>query len=228
MGEFTTPYQDPTYNAQATKKTSGLAITSLIFGILGLPATFACCPALFGALAVLLGLIGVGVMGEKKGKGLAWTGVILGVVAIVLQFAVVPKLPYVQAIRQGFKLVMAGPADAMTAGFAGDTAGFKAEFTGAGASATEAEVQAFIGGLRTEYGEFVSCALDQSGGNPSPAPGQAQAVLPYVFTFSNGQASGEVEIIFADQATGKIVMKFSTITVETEAGDLTYPAPASP
>ncbi|MCD4534797.1 DUF4190 domain-containing protein [Nocardioides sp. cx-169] len=75
----------PGYGAQP-QKTSGMAITSLVLGIIGV---FPCCSwFVFGIGAVVFGLLGKKDIresnGAKKGAGLAQWGFILGIVGIAL------------------------------------------------------------------------------------------------------------------------------------------------
>jgi hypothetical protein len=62
------------------RKTSGAAIASLIFGILG------CVPFITGLLAILFGFLGIRATGRPNtsGRGLAIAGLILGVLSIGL------------------------------------------------------------------------------------------------------------------------------------------------
>ena len=66
------------YPAPMPKRTNGLAIASLVFGILG------CIPFLSGLLAVVLGFLGIRKARDPQvgGKGLAIAGIILGVLSL--------------------------------------------------------------------------------------------------------------------------------------------------
>ncbi|MCZ6734597.1 MAG: hypothetical protein O7C65_02270, partial [Planctomycetota bacterium] len=125
------------------------------------------------------------------------------------------------------EVVETGPRDALTAGFAADLAGFKDAFYGAGANATDAEVQAFIDELRNRYGEFTGSRLDQQGGSAQPAFGQPNVPFPYVLEFEDVEVRTEVEVVFADPASGPgFINKLGYIKVfDDDAGDLTYPPP---
>ena len=68
------------YSLPPQRKTSGAAIASLVFGILG------CVPFITGLLAVILGIVGIGKTKDPRysGRGLAIAGLILGLLSIVL------------------------------------------------------------------------------------------------------------------------------------------------
>lgn len=70
-------------NSPSTRKTSGLAITSLVLGLLGL-----CCPIFLSLPAIICGHIARGRIkksaGAEEGGGLALAGLILGYISLVL------------------------------------------------------------------------------------------------------------------------------------------------
>ena len=79
-------------NAKAAQRQSGLAIASLIVGIISLPgALLVVCGFLFGLPAVIMGHLAVsqisGSNGRLMGKGMATTGFILGYAGMVLSVA---------------------------------------------------------------------------------------------------------------------------------------------
>ena len=71
-----------------TKKTSGLAVASLILGI----CAFTCLPFIGAILALIFGMIARGDIkrsgGEKSGSGMATAGIILGTLGLVLPLIV--------------------------------------------------------------------------------------------------------------------------------------------
>ena len=91
------PYNQPQYGGQpggGGNQTNGLAITSLVTGILGLPLL--CC-FWIGVLLSVAAIV-TGFMGKKKadesggrvgGRGMAVAGIILGVVGIVITVVLV-------------------------------------------------------------------------------------------------------------------------------------------
>src|SRR5262245_33538316 len=73
------PYgQPPMGQPPAQRSTSGAAITSLIFGILG------CIPIITGLLAIIFGIVGIKATGnpQKSGRAMAIIGLVLGVLSI--------------------------------------------------------------------------------------------------------------------------------------------------
>jgi hypothetical protein len=75
-------YQQPIYQQE---RTSGIAITALIMGILGIVLVWL--PTPFGLLAIIFGAVGMSQTGKDpylKGKGMAVTGLVLGILQFVL------------------------------------------------------------------------------------------------------------------------------------------------
>ncbi|MHC4080308.1 MAG: DUF4190 domain-containing protein [Planctomycetota bacterium] len=213
----------PPFDATATEpqKTSGLAVASLVCSLI-------CCIPLTTIPGILLGIgamISIGGDPAKKGKGMAITGIVLGVIFTVMQAVIYP--PAIGYVKATMGLVWGGPRDALAMGFAGDTAGFKDQFHGAGASAGDVEAQAFIDELRRRYGEYSACYFDEAKGQPSqPGFGATSVPFPYVIEFANAQVESETEIVFSDPQVGGIVNKLGYVTIfDAELGDLTYPAP---
>ncbi len=222
--QYDNPF-DPT--AEPEVKTSGLAIASLVCSLLFF------CP-ITTLLGPLLGLIAIPVISSnprRKGMGLAVAGILIGIVLTALWGFGGYK---VYKFGYGFYEVVAkGPNDALVAGTTGDIATFKASFYGPGASASDEEANVFLAALNTRYGTFTSSQLDememQNRGNTAQ-PGEPKVEFPYLLTFSNGQVSADVEIIFADPNTQPasfkeaFINKLGYIIVrDDELGDLTYP-----
>ena len=206
---------DTTFDPQppAATKTSGLAITSLIFSLI------VCCPVatIIGPLLGLGALVQIGRNPALKGRGLAFAAIIMGVVFTLAQGWGGYQM------WQVMKPVLEGPDAALTAGFAGDTAALKAEFHGAGATASDAEVTVFIGELRKRYGAYQSCRHDRTAAGPTGTYGDPVIPFPYILTFDNGEVHAEAEYVFAEQGIGWI-KKWGSITVfDPDLGDLTYP-----
>ncbi|MCP3904061.1 MAG: DUF4190 domain-containing protein [Planctomycetes bacterium] len=207
-----TQFEAPDQTMQP-RKTSGLAITALICSI-----TCVCAP-----IGALLGLIAFATIGEKKGKGLAVAAILIGVVLSVVSWMgytgfVKPNIidPMVKAVT----LVTSGPTDAMSAGFAGDAAAFKAEFTGAAATASGEQVTDFIETLRGRYGEYVS--MEPAQNQQQPGFGAQEAPFQYLVTFDTGTVDAEAMIVFADNSGP--IMKFRSITIfDPDEGDVAFP-----
>ena len=211
MSQFGAPYEE---SAVQQRKTSGLAITALVCSLIF------CCPVTT-VLGIILGLIAVATIGGgtmRKGRGLAAVAIIIGLLATGLQIGA-----GYWAYDAIWKPLLAGPRDALTAGFAGDAAGFKAGFHGAGATASDAEATAFIAELRRRYGEFTSCEFSPVQ-DSQPAYGQPAAPFGYALRFDGATVDAEAEMIFSDPTRGGLIMKLGYITVfDAELGDLTYP-----
>jgi hypothetical protein len=74
----------------AVIKTSGMAVASLVLGIIGLVFNPALVPSI---LAIIFGAVGLGQIGKSngmlKGKGQAAAGLVLGIIAIVITIIVI-------------------------------------------------------------------------------------------------------------------------------------------
>jgi hypothetical protein len=217
MTQFVAPFDAGDVGEQ---KTSGLAIGSLVCSLI-------CCVPVTTIPGILLGIaamVSIGNNPARKGKGIAVAGILLGVIFTAGQAYVYPKL--IEFVGESMKLVMGGPADALTAGFANDPVAFKTHFYGTGAQATDAEAQAFIDMLRSRYGEFQGCRFNDQI-QTSPAFGQPSTVFPYIMTFDNATVDGEAQIIWVDERTGDMVYKFGWVIVtDPDLGDLRFPVKA--
>jgi hypothetical protein len=213
MTQYPTSFNDPYANPMGEPaKTSGLAITALVMSLI------ICCP-LTTVLGVVLGGIAFVTIGSnpmRKGKGLAVAAILIGLVATVLW--VIGGLWFKNTMEKFFQTLTEGPTTAMKAGFASDEAGFKAQFYGVGASATDAEVSAFIEDLRSRYGEFVAADMDQNAKPSQPPFGKTTIPFPYQLTFDKATVSAEVSIVIADEKTGQWVWKLGSITVHDPQG----------
>jgi hypothetical protein len=224
MSQYQSPFGQPTMSPDAEPpKTSGLAVTALVFSLIFF------CP-ITTILAPILGAIAFATIGsdpKKKGKGMAIAAIILGLIFTTGQYFV-GKMAW--DVGMGWlKFVMQGPESALQKGFAGDIPGFKAEFFGGGASATDAEAKAFIEALRSRYGEFTGARFDeQSGQRPQGQPGKANMPFPYILTFGGKSVNAETELWFADQSTGAMMTKLGYIKVfDSDGGTLVYPTGAA-
>lgn len=207
------PYADAGAGRQSTSK---LAIWSLICSLI------LCCPitTLLGPLLGLIGLAKIGGNPMLKGKGLAVAGILIGLLGTgAWGLGIYKAAPVVGPM---FSLMSTGPGHALSTGLGGDVAGFKASFHGAGATASDAEAQAFLGELTNRYGAYVSSQLQPGA---QPGMGQTEFILPYIVTFDSGTVTANTEVIMADQTTGQFIMKVGYIKItDADKGDLTYPA----
>jgi hypothetical protein len=202
-------------------RTSGLAVASLVCSLIF------CCP-ITTILAPVLGLAAIVSIGNnpmRRGKGLALAGIILGII-----FTVGQAWGYFKLYKVGMEfmqVVMTGPRDALSKGFSGDIAGYKASFIGPGATAPDDQAKAFLDELTKRYGSFQTSALDESSGGPRQT-GQPAVPFPYVLTFSGGTVKAEAEIVFYDEATQTLANKLGYILIEDpDKGNLRYPPDAA-
>jgi len=210
------PAMDPT---QVPPKTSGMAITSLVLSLIGI---IPICGILTAPIGVLLGLIAFVLISTNKslkGRGLAIAAILLGVIFTVAQIA-----GGVYFYNTFLRDIMEGPHRPLTAASSGDIAGFKSHFVGDGATASDADAQAFITELEARYGKFLTTSLDQASPPPQAQTGQPRFVTPYLFLFENKSRTGSATYEMVDQMTGAFIQKWSSITVhDPDLGDLTYP-----
>lgn len=211
---------DSTFGEQPViaQKTSGLAIGALVCSLI------LCCP-LTTVVGFLLGIVAFFQIGSNpalKGRGIAIAAIIMSLV-----FTISQGLGGYQMYNNYVKPIMDGPNVAFQAAFADDLAGFKAEFHGDAASASDAELQVFIDELRKRYGEYQSCRFDKIAANQQGQVrlGDPVIICPYVLTFDNGSISIEVEYIISDQVAKKLILKWGSIEVfDSNLGNLSYPA----
>jgi hypothetical protein len=208
---------EPSFPPQdnAAQKMSGLAIASLVCSLLF------CCPlaTIPGVLLGIGALVSIGSNPMRRGKGIAITGIALGILFTVGQALTFP--PAFRMARDTFVLMQSGPGEALAAGFSGDDAGFRARFFKAGSQASDADVQAFIAALRARYGEFVAAFPLQSN---QPPFGQTVITMKYSLQFDRATVTADVELVFADPATGEWAAKLGSILVsDPDEGDLTFP-----
>ena len=204
---------EPAFNAQpvVATKTSGLAVTSLIFSLI------VCCPltTILGPLLGLGALVQIGRNPALKGRGLAFAAIIMGIA-----FSVAQGFGGYTMYKNFIEPMYVGPRDALTSGFAGDIAGFKGHFYGSGATASDEQATAFIEQLRQRYGKFVSSEL-----NPQTQPQGGPAMeFDYFLSFETTTVDAEAQIIYADETTGVWPKALGYITIfDPDLGDLTYP-----
>ncbi len=202
------------------QKRSGLAVASMVCSFIFF------CP-LTTLLAPLLGLIALATMGgdpPKRGKGMAVTGIALGIVFTTVQCILIFTVGAkgFGFLKEYIDFAMEGPNEALVLGTGGDITQFKLSFHGAGATASDAEAQAFLDELSFRYGAYISTESAQQGGQQQF--GQPSARMPYVIEFDRGVVDAEVELVFADQSTGELLKKLGYILVfDADLGDLRYP-----
>ena len=81
----------------AAAKNNGMAVASMVLGLVSLPAIFLCVGFITGLLAILFGIIGLSQIargnGSFKGRGMAWTGILSAVAAFVIYGIFLANLP---------------------------------------------------------------------------------------------------------------------------------------
>ena len=138
---------------EATRPTvaSRLAVLSFASGLV------VCCPGtgalalVTGALALIIGLGETNVRWRKFAVG----GVALGAMSLAI-IGVLYFVVHGWWEREG-RILYSGPNNALVALERGSSATFKAEFTGAGAAATQDAVESFGTQLREQFGTFRVC-----------------------------------------------------------------------
>ena len=218
---------DTTFGEQplVEQKTSGLAIASLVCSLI------VCCPltTLIGPFLGLAAVFTIGSNPARKGKGIAMAGIIIGITVTVGW-----GMLTVWAHENINVPVQEGPVEVMSAGFSGDISGFRMGLMGEAANGSDEEIQAFVDSLRSRYGEFVSCEMDEVELNSNPPSFddlmQPVKIYPYLLRFENATVKARIEFATQDPLTGKFLWgtKFGTILVLDEnLGDLSYPADSS-
>lgn len=197
---------------------SGLAIAALVCALLF------CIPFL-PPIGVILGLIAVVTMVGKdyiRGRGMAIAAIVIGLI-FSIAWGITGWFFY--SISQQIEAM---PGVALTSGSGGDFATFREQFTGDGASADDATVEAFFNEATGRYGAFRSMSIDR-GGSP-PAGGGAQLVMPFSVVFADQTVPARVEFIILDEKTGAFVRRLSSIElIDPIEGNLRFPPlPAPP
>jgi hypothetical protein len=76
----------PTESIALPSGTNGMAITSVIMGLLGIPS-MCCCVPIFSILGIAFAIVAFSQLREnpnQTGKGLAWTGLLLSIIGMLL------------------------------------------------------------------------------------------------------------------------------------------------
>jgi hypothetical protein len=117
-------------------------------------------------------------------------------------------------------LLQHGPQTALLAGYAGDMVGFRDQFIGDGAQASDARVSEFIAQLRERHGRFIAAAQDAMVSAPAQ-DGSTSVTIPYLLSFESGDVRSEARILlFADY----LMPRLQAITVKDEHGVIEFPS----
>jgi len=176
------------------KSTSVLAIASLVVAILGL-ITFCVGGGVLGAIAALMGVIALVLIGGSNGRtggtGLAISGIVVGLLASlltgILAFGAVAGIQYIMGIANPIENIAARDYDAVRSSLSPDTE----------TAATDAQIDAFAQAVEAEYGTFVALPdglMDfvQGLGNLQPETGStpygSEGVIPMPVDHDQGVA----------------------------------------
>ena len=214
---FAQPYVDP---SMQPRKTSGMAITALVFSLIGIVP---CCGIIPAVIGVLLGAIGFATLGPtaaKKGRGLSIAAIIIG-----LAFAALWGYLIADAYNE-YRKIQNAPALAFQAGESGDIAKFRQMFPAPGA--TDEEAKAFIAAVNARFGRITQSELDPQAFFERLQSAQGQQVLPFRFklVFANGTVDADL-MFDTNQQGDDIVFESITIIDPASGGDLTFPASAA-
>lgn len=220
MTQYNAPFDQPPV---VERRTSGLAIASLVCSLLG------CCPFVTSLLGLILGIAALATIGRDpavKGKGLAGAGIVLGLIGLIAwTWISVQSGGYLRDVAE---FVEEGPETAMNAVFADDADAFRAMAEGDAAAVSDAEIQSFKEQLSRRYGAFVSADV-ATDAEPPTSFGEPVVMFPYEFEFENATVPAVVEIAFAsrDGSWPYNPPRIVSIRIEDEdLDDLVFPAPA--
>ncbi len=121
-----------------------------------------------------------------------------------------------------------GPQAALRAATVGELDGFRGEFFGVGALASDQEIQRFVDELRGRYGNFIaseqaqvqSTDIDLSTDSMKPQ-------IPYELRFERRSVPAIAEFVLMEQGHRGLIGKFRWLRVQdSELGDIFFPASA--
>ena len=121
-----------------------------------------------------------------------------------------------------------GPQAALRAAAVGELDGFRGEFFGNGALASDQEVQRFVDELRGRYGNFI--ASEQAQVQPTAADLSTDSMkpqIPYELRFERRSVPAIAEFVVMEQGHRGLVGKFRWLRVQdSDLGDIFFPASA--
>lgn len=192
------------------------AILSIVAG------TFIFCP-----VATIAGpLFGLKAFSEMRndprvtGRGMAKWGIIFGCIFSVGWLSLAVWWHFVAR-----KPMLEGPKVALTAGFSGDIAGFRAGFCCESDNATNDDAARFLSALSQRYGEFLSCYQNTEAPAPEQPIGEGlRKRIPYGLVFDRATLNAEAEFVVFDRSRTGPIMRFAWLRVfDDKNGDITYP-----
>ncbi len=210
------------------RRTSSLAIWSLVLGGIGLPFLVCACP-LPSIAAIVLGLVAYIAIGRNpslKGRGLAMGGVVCGLAACLI-------LTWIAmfAWDRIFQPVFQMPLRVSDAIAARDVDGFRECFAPPGSMADDGVVLAFFDEVHAKFGAPIHAGLAEDS-QPLAAPDPGTAIpMPWVFTFGNTVVPSQAQLELLDERTGVWGVKLRSFELMGPDGEcLRFPdtSPGSP
>jgi len=200
----------------ARKSISLWAVASLVCAILFV------CP-IAPVLAIVLGIVAVFDVRRphRSGKRLVTAALVLSVLAIG-GWVLLAGWWNTHARRP----MLVGPADAIMAAQAGDTAEFLAAFLPNADATDQRDAIAFISTVTKRYGLLTASSQRESDLEVSTL---RRAVILYEFRFETGPVDVEAEFVLSREDGSGLVLKFAWIVIrDPAAGDLRYPGSVNP
>jgi hypothetical protein len=195
----------PPYMPPQPLKTNGMAIASLVCGLLGCIPWF-----ITGLLAIVFGIIGLGKAKQPQtgGKGLALAGLILGILSIFWSGGFIVSSLWLYHKGQA---MLIQPARAATSGFvnslaAGDTDKARTYTTG---TLEQSDFSALSQQIKS-YGKFKDFSL--SGFEATPSNGAMNLTIRGTATFDNATKGFKASLL-GDPKTGG-GFKISELSIE--------------
>ncbi len=159
----------------------------------------------------------------KRGTSLA-IGALVGGTALTVGY-VLGAVWWNSNVREP---MLRGPQAALRAAAVGELDGFRSEFLGDGASASDQEVQRFVDELRGRYGNFI--ASEQARVQPAAAALSSDSMkpqIPYELRFERRTVPAIAEFILMEQGHRGLIGKFGWLRVQdSELGDIFFPESA--
>ena len=121
-----------------------------------------------------------------------------------------------------------GPQAALRAAAVGELDGFRGEFFGDGASASDQEVQRFVDELRGRYGRFIASKQTEDHSTASgPSTDSMKPQILYELRFERRSVPATAEFIIIKQGHRGLIAKFGWLRVQdSELGDIFFPTSA--
>ncbi len=201
--------------AATPRRTSGLAITSLVL------SAVVCCPVttLLGILLGAIAWVKVRRDPTRAGAGLALAAMVIGVAATISQISI-----GWWAWETMYRPVLYGPEDALTAAYAGDRDAFREQFSLAPGQASDAEIDEFAATLRERYGAFGTATLDIGSLSQRPAGSDPEIPAEYELRFAKENLHAKAEFTVTAGAAGRFGPRIRWLEIiDPELGSLRFP-----